>query len=131
MLNNILLCSIAAVVLTGTTYPLFADLLFGARSASARRIFNATVLPLAVPLFAAMAVGPGAVLEARARSARRCCKLWWAALIAAAVGVIAALGLRQRAAGAGFRRRRLADRGRASPRSSSASACSASRSAAA
>ena len=31
VLNNILLCSICAVVFTGTTYPLFADLVFGAK----------------------------------------------------------------------------------------------------
>ena len=38
VLNNILLCSIAAVVITGTMYPLFADLLLGEKiSASARR----------------------------------------------------------------------------------------------
>ncbi len=58
VLNNILLCSIAAVVLTGTMYPLFADLLLGEKLSVGAPFFNATVLPLGVPLFAAMAVGP-------------------------------------------------------------------------
>ena len=31
MLNNVLLCSVAAVVLTGTTYPMFAELVFDAK----------------------------------------------------------------------------------------------------
>ncbi len=58
VLNNMLLCSIAAVVLTGTTYPLFADLLLGEKLSVGPPFFNATVFPLAAPLFAAMAVGP-------------------------------------------------------------------------
>ena len=40
VLNNILLCSIAAVVLTGTTYPCSPICCSGRRSASARRIFS-------------------------------------------------------------------------------------------
>ena len=91
VLNNILLCSIAAVVLTGTVYPLFADLLFGTKISVGPPYFNATVLPLAVPLFLAMAVGP--VLSwKRAALGPALLKLWWAALVAAAVGVVAVLG---------------------------------------
>ena len=58
VLNNILLCSIAAVVLTGTTYPLFADLLLGRKISVGPPYFHMTVLPLAAPVFLAMTVGP-------------------------------------------------------------------------
>jgi cytochrome c-type biogenesis protein CcmF len=92
VLNNILLCSICAVVFTGTTYPLFAELLFGAKLSVGPPYFNLAVLPLCVPLFAAMALGP--VLSwKRAALAPALMKLWWAALIAAAVGIVAAIGV--------------------------------------
>ena len=93
VLNNILLCSIAAVVLTGTTYPLFAQLLAGAQISVGAPFFNATVLPLAIPLFAAMSLGP--VLSwKRASLAPALLKLWWAALIALAVALFASLGMK-------------------------------------
>ena len=92
VLNNILLCSIAAVVITGTMYPLFTDLLFGAKISVGAPFFNATVLPLAMPVFAAMAVGP--VLSwKRASLGPALLRLWWAALVAAVVGVLAATRL--------------------------------------
>jgi cytochrome c-type biogenesis protein CcmF len=91
VLNNILLCSIAAVVLTGTTYPLFADLLLGEKLSVGGPFFNATVLPLAVPVFAAMSVGPFLSWK-RADLGAALMKLWWAALVALAVGVFAATG---------------------------------------
>src|SRR6476660_9650896 len=47
VLNNILLCSICAVVLTGTTYPLFAELVFGANLSVGPPYFQSTVFPLA------------------------------------------------------------------------------------
>jgi cytochrome c-type biogenesis protein CcmF len=88
VLNNILLCSIAAVVITGTMYPLFADLLFGQKISVGAPFFNATVLPLAVPVFAAMSIGP--VLSwKRAALGPALMRLWWAALAALAVGLIA------------------------------------------
>jgi cytochrome c-type biogenesis protein CcmF len=91
VLNNILLCSICAVVLTGTTYPLFAELLFGAKLSVGPPYFQSTVFPLAVPLFAAMSLGP--VLSwKRAALWPALLKLWWAALIAAALGTLAAVG---------------------------------------
>ena len=58
VLNNILLCSIAAVVLTGTLYPPFANLLAGIQLSVGKPFFNATVLPLAAPLIIAMPIGP-------------------------------------------------------------------------
>ncbi len=89
VLNNILLCSIAAVVLTGTMYPLFADLLLGEKLSVGAPFFNATVFPLAIPLFAAMAVGP-LLSWKRAALGAALMKLWWAAVIAAIVGVFMA-----------------------------------------
>jgi cytochrome c-type biogenesis protein CcmF len=92
VLNNILLCSIAAVVLTGTVYPLFADLLFGIRISVGPPFFNATVLPLAAPVFAAMTVGP-ALSWKRAAIGPALIRFWWVALVAGAVGMFAALGM--------------------------------------
>ncbi len=89
VLNNVLLCSIAAVVLTGTIYPLFADLLLGEKISVGPPFFNATVLPLAVPVFAAMSLGP---MLSWKRAALRpvLFRLWWAALAALAIGLFAA-----------------------------------------
>ena len=94
VLNNILLCSIAAVVLTGTTYPLFADLVFGAKISVGPPYFQSTVLPLAAPVFLAMTVAPLLPWK-RAQLFPALRRLWWVAVVAAVVGVIAALGLRR------------------------------------
>ena len=101
VLNNILLCSICAVVLTGTTYPLFAELVFGAKLSVGPPYFQATVFPLAVPLFLAMSLGPVLPWK-RAELLPALLKLWWAALIAALIGTVAALGLHAGFAAAGF-----------------------------
>jgi len=58
VLNNLLLATSCAVVFVGTLYPLFADLLFGAKITVGPPFFNATVFPLFVPLLVAMGVGP-------------------------------------------------------------------------
>ena len=93
MLNNVLLCSIAAVVMTGTIYPLFAELVFGAKLSVGGPFFNATVLPLSVPVFAAMSVGP--VLSwKRAALGPALIRLWWALLAALVVGLVASSGMR-------------------------------------
>jgi cytochrome c-type biogenesis protein CcmF len=101
VLNNILLCSICAVVLTGTTYPLFAELVFAAKLSVGPPYFQSTVFPLAVPLFLAMSLGPVLPWK-RAELWPALLKLWWAALIAAAIGMVAALGLRYGLASLGF-----------------------------
>jgi cytochrome c-type biogenesis protein CcmF len=101
VLNNILLCSICAVVLTGTTYPLLAELVFGAKLSVGPPYFQSTVFPLAVPLFLAMSLGPVLPWK-RAELWPALIKLWWTALIAAAVGIVAALGLRYGLASLGF-----------------------------
>jgi cytochrome c-type biogenesis protein CcmF len=100
VLNNILLCSICAVVLTGTTYPLFAEL-FGQKLSVGPPYFDATVFPLAIPLFAAMSLGPVLPWK-RAQLWPALQKLWWAALIAAIVGIAAAFGFRTGLASLGF-----------------------------
>ena len=101
VLNNILLCSICAVVLTGTTYPLFAELVFGAKLSVGPPYFQATVFPLAIPLFAAMSLGPVLPWK-RAELWPALLKLWWAALIAALIGIATAFGLRAGLAALGF-----------------------------
>jgi cytochrome c-type biogenesis protein CcmF len=58
VLNNLLLCSIAAVVFTGTLYPMFAELLAAQKISVGAPFFNTAVFPLAVPLVVAMAAGP-------------------------------------------------------------------------
>ena len=58
ILNNLLLCTLAATVLLGTLYPLFLDLLTGAKVSVGPPFFNATFVPLCAPLFVALCVGP-------------------------------------------------------------------------
>jgi cytochrome c-type biogenesis protein CcmF len=93
VLNNVLLCSIAAVVMTGTTFPLFANLLTGQNLSFGPPFFDATVLPLAVPVFAVMSVGPLLPWK-RAALWPAVRKLWWAALVALAVAAAASLRAR-------------------------------------
>jgi cytochrome c-type biogenesis protein CcmF len=93
VLNNILLCSIAAVVLTGTLYPLFADLLLHMKISVGPPFFQATVLPLAAPVFGAMAVAPMLSWK-RASLGPALVRLWWVALVALAVGLFASLGMK-------------------------------------
>ena len=91
LLNTLLLCGIAAVVLTGTIYPLFADVVLGEKISVGPPFFQATVFPLALILFAAMAVGPLLPWK-RAALFPALRRLWWVALFAALAGGIAALG---------------------------------------
>src|SRR4051794_17377225 len=79
VLNNLLLCSIAAVVLAGTLYPMFADILLGQKISVGPPFFNTAILPLAVPLIGAMALGPVMAWK-RARLFPALQRLWWAAL---------------------------------------------------
>jgi cytochrome c-type biogenesis protein CcmF len=58
ILNNLLLCTLAATVLLGTLYPLFLDLLTGAKVSVGPPFFNSTFVPICAPLFAALCVGP-------------------------------------------------------------------------
>ena len=89
VLNNIFLCSICAVVVVGTMYPPFADLLLGQKISVGAPFFNATVLPLAIPVFLAMAVGPLLPWK-RGRLMPLVMHAWWAALAAVVVGGVCA-----------------------------------------
>jgi cytochrome c-type biogenesis protein CcmF len=100
VVNNICLCSIAAVVFTGTLYPPFANLLFGIQLSVGAPFFNQTVLPLTAPLIIAMAIGPLLPWK-RATLAPAIARIWPVAAVALLVfisvtaerHVIAALGL--------------------------------------
>ncbi len=92
ILNNILLCSIASIVIVGTLYPPFADLLIGQKISVGAPFFNATVLPLAIPMFVAMALGPLLPWK-RGRLAPLLQHAWWAALIATLTAGIASFGM--------------------------------------
>jgi cytochrome c-type biogenesis protein CcmF len=87
VLNNLLLCSIAAVVLAGTLWPLFADILMGAKISVGPPFFNMATAPLAIPLVLAMPIGAmlpwkrGDVWGALQR-------LWWAACAGLAIGFL-------------------------------------------
>ena len=93
VLNNILLCSICAVVLTGTMYPPFASLLFGATISVGKPFFDATTIPMTIPLLAAMAIGPMMPWK-RAQMAPVLTRLWWASLLGLLAGLVAALSLK-------------------------------------
>ncbi|WP_207485642.1 heme lyase CcmF/NrfE family subunit [Arenibaculum pallidiluteum] len=58
VLNNLLLSTATATVFLGTMYPLFLDAVGGGKVSVGPPFFNATFVPLMVPLVAAMAVGP-------------------------------------------------------------------------
>ncbi|WP_428390792.1 heme lyase CcmF/NrfE family subunit [Lichenicoccus sp.] len=92
VLNNVLLCSICAVVLTGTMYPPFASLLFGATLSVGKPFFDTTAVPMAIPLFAVMAIGPMLPWK-RAQLGPVLLKLWWVALAAVVAWLVAAFRL--------------------------------------
>ena len=84
VLNNLLLCTVAAVVLVGTLYPMFADLMLKAKISVGPPFYQATVFPLALPLTLAMAAGPLMAWK-RARAWPVLQRLWWVAVIASLV----------------------------------------------
>ena len=100
VLNNILLCALCAVVFTGTAYPLLAAV-FHEQLSVGPPYFHLTVVPLLVPLFAAMSVGPVLPWK-RADLWPALQRLWWVAVIAALVGIGAELGLHRAFAAGGF-----------------------------
>ena len=58
IVNNLLLCTLCVTVLLGTLYPLFLDLVNGAKVSVGPPFFNTTFVPISFALFAAMCVGP-------------------------------------------------------------------------
>ena len=57
LLNNLLLSTAAATVLLGTLYPLALDTIGGPKISVGAPFFNATFIPLMVPLFIAVPIG--------------------------------------------------------------------------
>ncbi len=57
VLNNLLLCTACATVLLGTLYPLFLDMLGGSKVSVGAPFYNATFVPLVLPLLIAVPVG--------------------------------------------------------------------------
>jgi cytochrome c-type biogenesis protein CcmF len=58
VLNNLLFAAAMATVLLGTLYPLFLDALTGEKVSVGPPYFNATFVPIMIPLLLAMAAGP-------------------------------------------------------------------------
>ena len=58
VMNNLLLATATATVMLGTLYPLLLDAMTGERVSVGPPFFNATFIPLMVPLVILMAVGP-------------------------------------------------------------------------
>jgi cytochrome c-type biogenesis protein CcmF len=58
VLNNLLLATACATVFLGTLYPLFLEALGGDKVSVGAPYFNATFVPIMMPLVAAMAIGP-------------------------------------------------------------------------
>jgi cytochrome c-type biogenesis protein CcmF len=58
LLNNLLLASACATVFVGTLYPLFLDALGGPKISVGAPFFNASFVPLMVPLLIAVVIGP-------------------------------------------------------------------------
>ncbi|MCE0742970.1 heme lyase CcmF/NrfE family subunit [Acetobacter sicerae] len=92
VLNNILLCSICAVVLTGTMYPPFMSLLFGKTISVGKPFFDAATIPLAIPLFIFMGFGPMLPWK-RAQLWPVLRRLWVAALATLAAFAVTVIGL--------------------------------------
>ncbi len=90
VLNNLLVCSITAVVFVGTLWPMFADALFGAKVSVGPPFFNLATFPLVVPLLLAMAAGPLMPWK-RAQLWPVVQRLWWCAVLALAAFFVALL----------------------------------------
>jgi len=58
LLNNLLLMTATATVFIGTMYPLFLEAVGGGKVSVGPPYFNATFVPLMVPLVAALGIGP-------------------------------------------------------------------------
>ncbi len=58
ILNNLLLTTAAATVFIGTLYPLLLDAVTGDKISVGPPFFNATFVPIMIPLIAALGIGP-------------------------------------------------------------------------
>lgn len=91
VVNNVLLCTITSIVLVGTLWPLVADLLFDAKFSVGAPFFNSTIVWVALPLLAVMAIGPLLPWK-RASLADVARKMWPACIVAVLVGGFALWG---------------------------------------
>ncbi len=88
LLNNLLLSSALATVFVGTLYPLFLDALGGPKISVGAPFFNASFVPLMVPLLVAVVIGPLLAWK-RADLAGALQRLTLAAVAAVAAGFLA------------------------------------------
>ncbi len=84
--NNLLLATAAATVFLGTLYPLFLDAVSGTKVSVGPPFFNATFLPLMIPLLLALPLGPLLAWK-RGDLARTLARLKFALAIAAGVAL--------------------------------------------
>lgn len=87
LLNNLLLASATATVFLGTLYPLALEVIGGPKISVGPPYFNATFVPLMVPLLALLPVG-AIMAWKRADLFEALQRLWLAAAAAVACGVI-------------------------------------------
>ena len=103
LLNNLLLTTAAATVLLGTLYPLFLDVVSGKKVSVGPPYYEATFVPIVVPLVVAMAVGPLLPWKrADLWAALNRLKLALVLAIAAAVVTLAAAGVHSLGAAGGL-----------------------------
>jgi cytochrome c-type biogenesis protein CcmF len=88
LLNNLLLTVATATVLLGTLYPLLLEAIDGGKVSVGPPFFNASFVPLMVPLVVAMAVGPLLPWK-RADLEPALARLWGAGVAAVAVAAVA------------------------------------------
>ncbi|MCS6779638.1 MAG: heme lyase CcmF/NrfE family subunit [Geminicoccaceae bacterium] len=92
LLNNLLLASATATVLLGTLYPLALDVLGGPKISVGPPYFNATFVPLMIPLFLALPIG--SVLAWKRAELSGAVQRLWLAAVATVVLSVALLLLR-------------------------------------
>jgi cytochrome c-type biogenesis protein CcmF len=88
LLNNLLLASATATVLLGTLYPLVLDVLGGPKISVGPPYFNATFVPLMVPVLVALPVG-AALAWKRGDLGAAVGRLWVAAAASLALALLA------------------------------------------
>ncbi|HKK29874.1 MAG TPA: heme lyase CcmF/NrfE family subunit, partial [Alphaproteobacteria bacterium] len=84
LLNNLLLATATATVLLGTLYPLFLEAMTGEKVSVGPPYFNATFVPLMLPMLALMALAP-LLAWRRANALDSVRRLWLAGVAALAV----------------------------------------------
>jgi len=86
VLNNLLMSTAAATVLIGTLYPLALETVTGEKVSVGKPYFEATFVPIMVPMILALGVGPLLAWK-RGDLAGALSRLWVAALAAVGIGL--------------------------------------------